>query len=81
MAVITLPGVIISLADAQALDNLMRRFGNARRRAFSLKRQGGATTSIETLLQHESYAEDSTVAAVHVSAIAEAVGGAGYQGE
>ena len=51
MAVITLPGAITSLADTQALDDLMRRFGNARRRAFSLKRQGVATPSIETLLQ------------------------------
>ena len=53
MAVITLPGALTSLADTQALDDLMRRFGNARRRAFSMKRQGVAIPSIETILQQE----------------------------
>ena len=53
MAVITLPGALISLADTQALDDLMRRFGNARRRAFSMKRKGVKTPSIETILQQE----------------------------
>jgi len=53
MAVITLPGVITSLPDTQALDDLMRRFGNARRRAFSMKCKDLKTCSIETILQQE----------------------------
>ncbi|WP_287584311.1 IS200/IS605 family accessory protein TnpB-related protein [Candidatus Borrarchaeum sp.] len=53
MAAITLSGVIISLADTQALKDLMRRFNTARRRAFSLKRQGVQTCTIETILQQE----------------------------
>ena len=53
MAVITLPGAITALADTQAIDDLMRQFGNARRRAFSMKRQGVAIPSIETILQRE----------------------------
>jgi IS605 OrfB family transposase len=53
MAVITLPGVVISLADTYALDDLMRRFGNARRRAFSMKRKCVTTRCIETILQQE----------------------------
>ncbi len=53
MAVITLPGAITELADTQALDDLMRRFGNARRRTSSMKRQGVAIPSIATILQQE----------------------------
>jgi len=53
MAVITLPGAITSLADTQNLDDLMRQFGNARRRAFSMKRKSVAISSIETILQKE----------------------------
>ncbi len=53
MAVITLPGFITSLPDTQALDDLMRRFGNARRRAFSMKCKDLKTCSIETILQQE----------------------------
>jgi hypothetical protein len=53
MAVITLPGIVTSLPDTPALDDLMRNFGNARRRAFSLKRQGLKTPSLETILQQQ----------------------------
>ncbi|MFX1521632.1 MAG: hypothetical protein ACFFCD_17135 [Promethearchaeota archaeon] len=53
MAVITLPGVITLLVDILALDDLMRRFGSARKRASSMERQGVATPSIETILQKE----------------------------
>ena len=53
MAAITLPGAINSLKDTHALDNLMRKFGNARRRAFSMKRQDLTIPSIETILQQE----------------------------
>jgi IS605 OrfB family transposase len=53
MAVITLPGIITSPPDTRALDDLMRKFGNARRRAFSLKHQGLKTPSIETILQQQ----------------------------
>jgi hypothetical protein len=38
MAVITLPGVITSFADTQVLDDLMRRFDNARRRTIIMFR-------------------------------------------
>jgi len=54
MAVFTLPGVLTSLANTQVLDDLMRHFGNARRRAFSMKRKGVKTPSIETILQQET---------------------------
>jgi hypothetical protein len=53
MAVITLPGFITSVPDLSALQELMRKFGNARRRAFSLKRKGVAISCIETTLQQE----------------------------
>jgi IS605 OrfB family transposase len=53
MAVITLPGVITSILDKAALHDLMRTFGKARRRAFSLKRTGIRPGDIEKILQDE----------------------------
>ncbi len=52
-AIITLPGVITSVTNRALLNALLRKFGNARRRAFSLKRKGLATSCIETILQQE----------------------------
>jgi IS605 OrfB family transposase len=71
MATITLPGVITSLTDTQALDDLMRRFGNAQRRAFSLKSLDVATSSIETILQQETglnsrYSKDAYYSIKHL---------------
>ena len=54
-AVITLPGVITSVTDRVTLNDLLRKFGNARRRAFSLKRKGVTIPCIETILQTEKY--------------------------
>jgi IS605 OrfB family transposase len=53
MAVITVSGVITSLVNTQALDDLMRRFGKGRRRAFSMKRKSVPTSAIETILQQQ----------------------------
>ena len=53
MAAITLPGTITLLKETNALEDLLRKFGNARRRAFSMKRKGVATASIEKILQCE----------------------------
>lgn len=53
MSAITIPGAITSLDDTALLDDLMRKFGNARRRAFSLKRKGMRKGDIEKLLQQE----------------------------
>jgi len=52
-AVITLPGVITSITNRATLNDLLRKFGNARRRAFSLKRKGVTSSCIETTLQQE----------------------------
>ncbi|WP_287587510.1 hypothetical protein, partial [Candidatus Borrarchaeum sp.] len=53
MGAITIPGAIITLDDSALLDDLMKRFGNARRRAFSMKRKGLTTSCIETILQQD----------------------------
>lgn len=53
MAVITLPGVITSIPDMITLRELMKKFGNARRRAFSMKRKGMTPRVIEKILQRE----------------------------
>ena len=53
MAVFTLPEINTSVTDLIALQELMRKFGNARRRAFSLKRKGVVIPCFETTLQQE----------------------------
>jgi hypothetical protein len=52
---ITLPGYLydLSSAEQQALEELMRHFGNARRRAYRLKQQQVPKAEIEKLLQHD----------------------------
>jgi IS605 OrfB family transposase len=70
-AVITLPGIITSVTDRAAFQELLRKFSTARRRAFSLKRKGVATSHIETLLQLETglnarYSKDAYCSITHL---------------
>jgi len=53
--VITIPGYIceISEEDREELENLLFKFGKARRRAYSLRRKGYTRSEIERILQDE----------------------------
>ena len=53
--VITIPGYIceISEEDREELENLLFKFGNARRRAYSLRRKGYTKSEIEKILHEE----------------------------
>jgi IS605 OrfB family transposase len=55
MSKLTIPATIthIDQRDAARLEELYRRFGNARRRAYMLKQRGAAKAEIERLLQEQ----------------------------
>ena len=55
MVKVTIPGYIceISEEDREELENLLFKFGKARRRAYSLKRKGYTKSEIEKILQDE----------------------------
>nr|MDO8079679.1 hypothetical protein [Candidatus Freyarchaeota archaeon] len=55
MSKLTIPAVItkINQRDQAQLENLFRQFGNARRRAYTLKQQGVPKAEIERLLQEQ----------------------------
>jgi len=53
LAIVTIPGVIKSTEELFNLDKIMLKFGNARRRAFSMKKKGFKKSVIEKILQLE----------------------------
>jgi len=55
--VLTIPGYLcfINSEDQRHLDTLLQNFGNARRRAYQLKRKGFSKAVIEQLLQRDHY--------------------------